>query len=597
MPFNIQDFHFIRPELLFLLVPAVLLILFARYRSRTRSAWQSVISPHLLPFLFVKGESQKVKSGLFLAAIISLLMIIALSGPSFRQKSVPVIQTENAQVILLDLSLSMDATDIKPSRLQRARHKLTDLLSQTKEGSIALVVYAGDAFVISPLTSDAKTIETMVPTLSTNIMPVLGSRPDLAINKSIELLKNAKYSYGQIIWLTDGVDSEFIEPISESINAANYELSILAIGTEQGAPIPLPDKSGFLKDRAGNIVVPKLQTQELKDIAANTDSGIVELTADSKDIDYLVARYQGDGDESDGEKNEQLISRWIDDGYWLIWIVLGLFLVRLVAIPSSQLLGISFVLFSVSVLFVGTPTTANALEWKDIWLTKQQQAKQAFSAEDYEQAAELFKDPSWKAASQYKSGQYEAAANSLKSLNSAESTEAINAVNALDTDSLYNYATSLAKAGKLEESLESYDQLLKDNPEHEDGQFNKKIVEEMLKQQQEQQQQEQEDKENQEQQEQDNQQQQDSNADQEQQEQQQQEQEQQEQQEQTEAEQQQAEQEEMELTEDEREQSEKDQALEHWLEKIPDDPGGLLRRKMYREYQRRGREQKEEKLW
>lgn len=580
MAFNWADFHFIRPELLLLLIPAALLFLKLSIDAKKNSAWHKVISPHLLDFLFVKGSQSTGKSSLWLSAIIAGLIILAIAGPSVRQKSVPFFQTESAQVILLDLSLSMDATDIKPSRLERAKFKLLDLLEQTKEGTIALVVYAGDAFTISPLTSDAKTIANMVPTLSTGIMPVLGSRPDLAIEKSIQLIENAKYNQGQIIWLTDGVEEKFVEPISDLINQSSFSLSILAIGTEQGAPIPLPDKSGFLKDRSGSIVVPKLQMAALNNIAKDTTSGIIELTPDSRDIDYLKKAHELLSKESDeNDDGEQRISRWIDDGYWLIWLILVLFLVKLFKQPAGR--NFASILFAGLIVSMSAYSpSASAISWQDLWFTKNQQAKNAYQAGDFDKAAGLYEDPEWKGAAQFNSGAFADAAVSFDPSTSERS--------------LYNHATSLAKGNNLQEALDAYNSLLENNPDHEDAQFNKKIIEDLLKQQQEQQQQQDQqnqDQQDQEQQEQDQQ----SQQDQQQQDQQSQ-QEQQEQQEQQPSEEEQQQQEQQ-MIEDQRDKSEKDQALEHWLEKIPDDPGGLLRRKMYREYQRRGRQQKEEKLW
>jgi Ca-activated chloride channel family protein len=592
MPFELSDFHFIRPMLLWLLIPALLLIYQLKQNAKNQSAWQNVISPHLLKFLFESGgklgNKQKSRSTLILTTLIVLLSIVAISGPSFRQKSVPVFQTEHAQVILVDLSLSMDATDIKPSRLERAKFKLMDLLNNTKEGTVALIVYAGDAFIISPLTSDANTITSIIPTLSTGIMPVLGSRPDIAIEKSIELLRNAKASHGEVVWLTDGVESEYVDAISSRMKNSPYQLSILAVGTKQGAPIPLPEGNGFLKDSSGTIVVPKLEESNLKNISKQTNAGYVKLTADNSDIEYLQ-QYQQWQAEADKEinNNEQLISRWIDDGYWLVWAALALFIIKLLRQPSGQLMNVLMPV--VSVLFISSlfSQPANALEWADLWQTKDQQAQQAFKNEEFDKAANLFQERQWQAAAQFKNGDFSSAAE--------------NFIPEKSTNSLYNHATSLAKNNDLEAALEAYKQLLEKQPDHQDGLFNKKIVEEMLKQQQ-------QDKQNQENNEQDSeqdkkdqeskdsesqdQQQQDSESDEKKEQQSEQEQD----QEQKESEQQ-AEQKQAEISEDEREKSEKDQALEHWLEKIPDDPGGLLRRKMYREYQKRGRVQKEKKLW
>ncbi len=621
MPVDFSQFHFIREAYLLLLIPAFILIYFAKQQSQKDSAWHKVISPHLLKFLIT--TEQKTKRSSFPTLLVTLLttcLILAISGPSFRQQAVPVLASENAQVILVDLSLSMDANDIKPSRLERAKFKLIDLLKESKEGSIGLVVYAGDAFVISPLTSDANTIASLVPTLSTQIMPVLGSRPDLGMQKAIELLKNAKHNSGQIIWLTDGVEQDQINAIIEPIKDSGYQLSILAIGTKQGAPIPLPNGNGFLKDSGGSIVVPKLEEQHLRTITNSLDAGYITLTPDSTDIEYLVEHSDWQRENSDTELNQdQKISKWIDDGYWLIWLVVFLFIIRLFKAPVAGLMTITSILTSLTMLMALSPQPLYAAEqklsqessnsetessettteisseksqlnqfWQDLWLTRDQQAQKAFNNGNYEQAANLYQSQDWLASANYKQGNFEQAANMFAN-NTTGNTQ-------ITERDLYNEATSLAKAQKLEQSLEKYNQLLEQNPEHEDGLFNKKIVEDLLNQQQQEQQNQDQQQQDQEQQ---NDQSQDSDSNNQQQQDQQNSEQEEQQQQQSEQQQQQQEQQkqEAEISEDERDKSEKDQALEHWLEKIPDDPGGLLRRKMYREYQRRGRQQKEKKLW
>lgn len=338
MPVDFSQFHLLRPELLWLLLPAFIALYGFRHLARKQSSWQNVISPHLLQFLMVSGEKQKSYVSFWLTGIIACLIIIAISGPTFRQKTVPVFQAESARVILLDLSLSMDATDIKPARIDRAKHKIMDLLEKNKEGTVGLVVYAGDAFIISPLTSDANTIAAMIPMLSTGLMPVLGSRPDIAIDKAISLLKNAKQPRGQIIWITDGIENSYLSSIKQSIEGSNHLLSILAIGTEQGAPIPLPENNGFLKDSVGNIILPKLTSENLKEITQSSNGQYVELSADSSDIDFILETLEMSADKDSSESDER-ISRWIDDGYWLSWIILLLMLFKLLRRTDGQMMG------------------------------------------------------------------------------------------------------------------------------------------------------------------------------------------------------------------------------------------------------------------
>ena len=221
-----------------------------------------------------------------------------------------------------------------------------------------------------------------------------------------------------------------------------------------------------------------------------------------------------------------------------------------------------------------------------MWNTRDQQASKAFDKKDYDKAAELFENEQWQGASSYKNGDFDAATLQFSKKD--------------DIESLYNKGNSLANAQQFQQALDSYEQVLKNSPSHEDTLFNKKIVEELLKQQQEKEKQEQEKKDQENKEKQDS----DSDSDSQSEENSEENSEEKENSEQQESEQQskeesekQAEEKQAQISEDERDQNEKDQALEHWLEKIPDDPGGLLRRKMYREYQRRGRQQTEKKIW
>ena len=248
----------------------------------------------------------------------------------------------------------------------------------------------------------------------------------------------------------------------------------------------------------------------------------------------------------------------------------------------------NFGLITLSSLFLLISQTVSASLWDDLWSTKDQQASKAFAEENFKKASDLFEKSQWQGAANYKQGDFQSAVSQFS--------------NSDDSETIYNKANSLAKSQQFEQAIEDYNRVLKQDPIHEDALFNKKIVEELLKQQQEKEKQDQEkkDKENKEKQEQDSESDSESKSEQESEEDEnseQKESEDQSEQQTQEQQQKEAEQKQAELAEDLRDQKEKDQALEHWLEKIPDDPGGLLRRKMYREYQRRGRQQKEKKVW
>ena len=626
---TLLDIEWMRPWafLLLLLYPAI--IWYLHRRSQHKGDWHKAIDAHLLNYLLQGKTSQSSRYPLLVFSSVFLLCLVALAGPSWKKDSVPVFKTSDATILLLDLSFSMDAGDIKPSRLARAKHKLLDYLSHNDEGETALIVYAGDAFVISPLTNDKNTIANMIPSLSTGIMPIMGSQPHLAFEKATELLEQSGKNRGEIIWVTDGIHQKNATKIIQRLENSQITLSILAIGTETGAPIPLPNNNGFIKDHKGDIVMPKLNRPVLAKIQNQLGARLIDMTVDNSDILKIHQKTPSDIDKE--EEQQQKFQVLSDKGYWLLWLCLPLLL--LLFRKNAKIPGIYF--FVIGSCFCLPEAQAGL--WEDLWYNDNQKAQRAFNDKNFKKSSELFSHPKWKSTAQFKEGNYEDAAKNLQDLT--------------DTTSLYNKGNALAKSGKLDEAIEAYNQVLKQNPTHPDALFNKELIENIKKnkeqqnqkqqdqkqqdqeqqdqeqqgqeqqgqeqqgqeqqgqeqQGQEQQGQEQQDQEQQGQEQQDQEQQGQEQQSQEQQGQEQQRQEQQRQeqqaqeqqaQEQQAQEQQAQEQLSKEAIEALQKQAEQEQKLKQWLRKIPDNPGGLLKEKMRREYQRRGRENRKIKeVW
>lgn len=571
---EISQLHFIRPWAWLLLIPVILLWWLYRTKGQQASGWAKLIDQHLLGWMMPNsqlGKSIKWQKNLLLTMWV--LLVIALSGPSWKKLPQPVFSNLASRVIVLDLSASMDAQDVKPSRLARAKFKLTDILKAIKDGQTGFVVYAGDGFILSPLTSDTDTIDNMVEVLSTNLMPLVGSKPDKGIEKAIELLDNGAAGEGDIIWITDGGDEEELSQIKSLLSKTSYDLNILAIGTAEGAPIPVSNGSGFVKDSKGNIVIPKLNYNELANFADDIGATLTPMTAGNQDIELLLQRPQLTVDER-LEKQDIMADSWEDAGFWLLFLVLP---ILLLGFKHRSMFAVVLVIGLGS--FTSSQAEANLLE--NLLLNKDQQAKKLLNEEQYEEAYKTFEDPEWKAVAAYRNGDYKAAENSFD-----------NGQQLSPADQLYNKANAQALAGELEASVASYEEALQLNPDHQDASYNKKIIEDLLKQQQQEQQQNQQQDESQSEQEQNDQQQeqqqqaQDSQSD-----------------ESSEQQQQPSEQQQQkpELTEEELQQQfkeeEKDQELEQWLKRLPDDPGGLLRRKMYQEYRERGHKQHVDETW
>ena len=276
---NPADFHFIRPYWLIAFIP-YLAILTLMLRSKLRRGnWSEICDEGLLPYLLQEKAVNQSRLPLTAGAIAAFLLIIALAGPTWERLPAPVFRNASALVIALDLSRSMDAEDIKPSRLIRARYKIADILKQRKDGQTALLVYAGAAFTVTPLTEDTETIASQLEALNTNIMPGQGSNTAEVLNKAVDLFKQAGLQKGQIILVTDEADVDKTLPAAKALDG--YTLSILGVGTVDGAPIAIPE-GGFLKDEQGTIVVAKLNENGLKTLAQAGNGVYQALTADDR---------------------------------------------------------------------------------------------------------------------------------------------------------------------------------------------------------------------------------------------------------------------------------------------------------------------------
>ena len=450
----LSEFHFLRVEWLWLLPLWGLVLWFLPKIQSSQIDWAQWIAPPLQRLFVVSSQiSQHRKKQLQVGfALIWILGTLALAGPAWERLPQPLLVRDQARVILLDLSYSMLATDLQPNRLERARYKIEDLLNRFQEGQTAIVLYAGDAHTLVPLTEDVETIRTLLPSLHPSLMPVRGSRPDLAFENVIEMLNQVDIQNSHLVWITDGIDDQQVKPLQNLLSSQRHKLTVLAVGTPSGAPIVL-EKGNYLKDTNNNIVIPQLDLAPLRAVAEALGGQVLPVQYDDSDLERLVASEEKD--QGFQEQEEELTTdRWREEGPWLFVLLLPL-----VAMIFRR--GWLFVL-----VLTSWPSLSQAWEWRELFINDNQRAYELLQEGQAAEAAQTFDDSMWQGIASYKAQEYEAA---LQHWSNEESPI-----------TSYNRGNALARNGKLPEALQAYDQALAAKPDWEDAQFNRDLVAKLL---------------------------------------------------------------------------------------------------------------------
>ncbi len=594
----LADFHWLRPAWLLAIPLVVAIAVLLAKRQLGAGNWRSIIDPALMPHVLSRTPGRGTDYRWWLLGLGGIIASAALAGPAWQRIDQPVFRAEQALVVALDLSRSMDAQDLSPSRLARAKLKILGLLERRQSGQTALLVYTANAFTVTPLTDDTDTIAALVNSLSTDIMPSRGSYPEVGIRKGQSLLEQAGVGYGEILLVADGGGSPAAEKAARDLRDAGFALSILGVGTREGAPIPRLS-GGFVTDNRGKMAVARLEERGLRDLAAAGGGRFAVLAADNTDLDHLLSGEVSAAAAAAADESSLATDQWREEGPWLVLLLLPL---AALAFRKGWVL--------VLVIFImPLPRPAEASLWDDLWRNDDQQAQLALEAGNAADAAVLFDDIEWRGVARYQAGDYAGSAAEF-----AESG---------DVRNLYNLGNAMAQQGELDAAIDAYEQVLEMAPGHEDAQYNMDLVRN-AKDEQEQEQQTQGDdqqstenpggegQESEGESEQD-QQGQEGSSDSEQQS--------------PDSESSQRDEEEMseedlqalqeelqraaeeaqqgeepqQLSEAElaelRQQQEQQQAMEQWLRRIPDDPGGLLRRKFRYQYQRYGKDQEGKDVW
>lgn len=411
------------------------------FHSGFKSALEKHIDPHLLAVLLKNKEPYKKWKNCFLRSFVWACLMIALAGLRFNYKEVELFGTDASIVVVLDLSESMNATDVKPSRLAAAKRKIEDILKRNEGAKFGLIAFAEDAHMIAPLTDDARSLLRLLPSIDTDIIHIQGSKLKSALEMAEKALDKEAGINKAVYILSDGGfnDVNAVKRKADALKNRGIKLFATGIGTLEGAP--LMDKEGRLLKKQGNAVISKLELDHLSTIAVMDK----ETFFDEK----IVL----------GSKKEKI---WEEQFYlfllptlpiFLWWFRRGALCMILAGVPWFGLNG-------------------------ELFKNRNEVGKEAFESGDYAKAIEFFSDPYNQGVACYRAGEYEKAEEMFCMCHELKAK--------------YNLGNALALQEKLKEAVGAYEEVLKEDPHHIKAKENLEIVKKLLKEQDQEQKQQQE---------------------------------------------------------------------------------------------------------
>ncbi|MBV7493573.1 tetratricopeptide repeat protein [Pseudomonas sp. PDM24] len=446
--------HWFRPWWLLLLPLLGWLLWQLWHRQKRAGRWQMILPPAFHAALLSGGSGRESRLPWVALGLAWVLTVLALLGPSWQRVEQTSQKPADPLVVLLELTPEMLATDSAPNRLEHARRKLFDLLQNRSDAQTAIIVYAGSAHTLVPLSDDLSTSRNLVDALKPSLMPLAGHRADLAVAKALALLDQGALGQGRILLIGSSLTEQERQGIRQTLDDRSTQFLMLGIGTAEGAPVAQDDGS-FLKDDLGAILVPRLDGPSLKAFANGLGGRYRQARLDDADLRGL-GLLDGPRDlRNDGQTLR--LDTWADQGYWLLLPLLLL----------AACAGRRGWLFCLPLLFL-LPQPSYAFDFEDLWLRPDQQGLHLLKQKRPAEAAQHFEDPQWQGVALYEAGDYSGAAQRF--------------TQGTDAHAHYNRGNALAKSGELEAALDAYDQALERQPDLRPALTNKALVESLLKQ-------------------------------------------------------------------------------------------------------------------
>jgi Ca-activated chloride channel family protein len=450
--------HFIRPDWLWLCAGALLVLGGAILRERlARQAFGGGVEPHLLAHLVIPPGRRAWLRPAPLTAVAVALGAVAAAGPTWREEPSPFTQDKAPLVIVLESSWTMNAIDIQPTRLARAKDKIRLLLRQRANARTALIVYAGSSHLVMPFTDDAAAIELFLPGLDPSIMPRPGDDPATAVAMADAMLVREPVP-GSILLISDGVPAPQVQQLARPV--ARRQLLVLGVGTSAGGPIRTGENR-FQTGPGGARTIARLDKQSLETLGSEADAFVATITMDDRDITRIQRNVQRHMAAVEAAERE---ARWIDAGYYLVFP-----LIALAAITFRRGWTVRWALVALLVVAPSRPIAAQEGDTRqrpfrfiDLWLTADQQGRRAYERGDFKTAAALFDDPMWKGLASYRTGDLAAAASAWSRVESPEAN--------------YDRGNALARLGEYKLAVAAYDQALAARPDFAAARANRERV-------------------------------------------------------------------------------------------------------------------------
>ena len=323
--------RYTHPEMFYLLIPFVLVIIWYAISGRKlRKKMEALGTEEIRMFLLnrVKLSRVQLRSRLLILGI--LFIILASVGPQIGTKMTQLNRRGVDVIIALDTSTSMDAIDISPSRIEKAKHELSRFINGLDGDRVGIIVFAGSAHLHCPLTSDYSAARLFLNTIDSKIIATQGTDMAAVLELAMENISEEEETYKVIVLVSDGEDHQGrVMELAEDAKKRGVIVHTIGVGTAMGGPIPILDVSGkrkdFKKDRKGNIVTSKLNGATLSEIAFKTGGKYIRVENQSNAITPIIDEIS---EMENRELKSHVFSQYEDRFQVFLIISLILFLVE-----------------------------------------------------------------------------------------------------------------------------------------------------------------------------------------------------------------------------------------------------------------------------